>query len=253
MQKQALTKANKIRDGPLNWFTNRWLNEDGVSTVKQLQIFKNNNVKKATIYISYDRWDDYSLASLAGKTLTCMTNNTSFPDPRPDMTAYGLLVEDYRGKQEVAATKGSQLERKARDNARAKLLKAMKDLAFYVNSVSDGNAEMLASSGFDLVPPPQPTGYPVIPKNSRLLDGRVSGEVKLTFGSLASAWGYEYNFATDLDVDNIPIWGDTIRTTNSKQNYIPGLTPAQRVYVRVRAYNGKGIGDWSDAISFIVR
>lgn len=210
-------------------------------------------MKKATIYISYDKWDDYSLASLAGKTLTCMTNNTAFPNPRPDMTAYALLVEDYRAKQEIAATRGSQLEKKARDNARAKLLKAMKDLANYVNSVADGDAEQLVSSGFDLVPPPQPTGFPTIPKGAKMLDGRFSGEVKFTFGSLASAWGYEYSYATELDADGIPIWGDIIRTTNSRQNFISGLTPAERVYVRVRAYNGKGIGDWTDLISFIVR
>lgn len=210
-------------------------------------------MKKATIYISYDKWDDYSLASLAGKTLTCMKDNTAFPEPRPAMTVYETLVDDYRTKQEIAATRGSQLEKKARDNARAKLLKAMKEIAFYVNSVADGNAELLASSGFDLVSPPRATGFPGIPINVRLLDGRVSGEAKLMFGSLAVAWGYEYTYALITEADGTPIWGDIERTTSSRQNFISGLTPADRIYVRVRAYNGKGTGDWTEPVSFIVR
>lgn len=210
-------------------------------------------MRKATIYISYEKWDDYSLASLAGKTLTCMKDNTAFPEPRPDMTVYEALVEDYRSKQEIAATRGSQLEKKARDNARTKLLKAMKEIAFYVNTVSDGDAELLASSGFDLVAPPRPIGFPGIPKNVRLVDGRVSGEAKLMFGSLSVAWGYEYTYALTTDVDGTPLWGDVERTTNSRQNFISGLNPADRLYVRVRAFNGKGIGDWSDTVSFIIR
>ena len=96
----------------------------------------------------------------AGKTLAAMKDNPLFPDPKPVMATYEELVNDYKTKHEVAATRGSQLEKKARDNAREKILDAMRQLAFYVNVVAAGDGEVLASSGFMLVPPPKAVGHP---------------------------------------------------------------------------------------------
>lgn len=210
-------------------------------------------MRKATIYQSYEKWDDHSLSTLAGRTLAFMSDNDNFPDPRPTMEEYAPIVNDYREKHEVASKRGSQLELKARDNARATMLQAMKEIAFYVNTVAKGDAQVLASSGFELVPPRQSSAYPNIPKDLRLLDGRFSGELRLVFGSMRSAWEYEYCYATSLDEQGEPEWNELQRTTNSRMNYIPDLTPGDRCYARVRARNGKGIGDWSEAVSIIVR
>jgi len=210
-------------------------------------------MRKATVYIAYEKWDDYSLSTLAGRTLTAMTGNESFPDPRPDMDAYALLVNDYRAKHQVTSNGGSRLEKEAKDNAKAAVAQAMKELAFYVNTVANGNREILASSGFELVSGRQPSTIPGIPANIRLLDGRVSGEMRMMFSSLRAAWEYEYCYATSLDGDGTPDWGEIIRTTNSRLNYINSLTPGERVYARVRARNNKGAGDWSEPVSLIAR
>lgn len=210
-------------------------------------------MRKATVYISYENWDDYSLATLAGRTLTAMTGHPVFAEPRPAMDIYTPLVEDYRAKHELASKGGSKEQRGAKDNARKALLKAMKEIAFYVNMVADGDRELLASSGFEMVPEPRSTGYPGQIGNVRLVDGRVSGEIRLMFGALRSVTEYEYCYATELDEDSIPLWGEPIRTTNSRMNYIQALEPRSTVYVRVRARNRKGIGDWNDPVSLIVR
>lgn len=210
-------------------------------------------MRRAAVYIAYEKWDDYSLSTLAGRTLVAMTDNESFPEPRPDMEAYALLVNDYREKHEVASNGGSRLEREAKDNAKKALAGAMKEMAFYVNTVANGNRELLASSGFELVSNPQASRIPGIPANIRLLDGNVSGEMRLVFSSLRAAWEYEYCYATGLDDSGSPEWGETIRTTNSRLNYLDGFTPGERVYARVRARNNKGAGDWSEPVSLIAR
>ncbi|TYR36344.1 fibronectin type III domain-containing protein [Sphingobacterium phlebotomi] len=210
-------------------------------------------MRKATVYLAYEKWDDYSLSTLAGRTLAAMTDNENFPDPRPAVDAYALLVNDYREKHEVASNGGSRLEREAKDNAKKALALAMKEMAFYVNMLADGNREMLASSGFELVSGPTARKIPGIPRDIRLLDGNVSGEMRLVFGSLRTAWEYEYSYTTLLDGDGTPDWGEIIRTTNSRLNYINGLTPGERVYARVRARNNKGAGDWSEPVSLITR
>lgn len=210
-------------------------------------------MKKAAVYIAYERWGDDSLSILAGRTLASMTGNVHFPDPRPDMDEYGLLVNDYRQKQEIASNGGSRWEKEARDNAKAALAQVMKELAFYVNTVAKGNREMLASSGFEIVPEDKPSKVPGIPGNARLIDGNVSGEMRFMFNALRSAREYEYCYATSLDGDGKPDWGEITFTTNSRLNYIQGLTPGERIYARVRARNGRGIGDWSEPVSLIAR
>jgi len=210
-------------------------------------------MRKSTVHISYETWDDYSLATLAGRTLSAMTDNPHFADPRPAIADYTALVEDYRNKHEIASKRGSQEQREAKDNARKSLLSAMKEMAFYVNITSDGNREMLASSGFVIVPEPKSLGYPGVVKNMRLVDGRISGEVRLLFASIRNASEYEYCYATSLDESGSPQWGELLRTTNSRMNYIGGLEPGTVVYTRVRARNRKGIGDWNDSVSLIVR
>ncbi|MFD2557183.1 fibronectin type III domain-containing protein [Sphingobacterium tabacisoli] len=210
-------------------------------------------MRRDRVYIAYQKWDDYSLSSLAGKTLTAMKNNPLFPDPRPEMADYEILVNDYRTKHEVAAIRGSQLEKKARDNARDKVLDAMRQLAFYVNITADGDGEILASSGFMLVPPPKSVGYPTVIVGMRLEDGRTSGEVKFSFTPQKNISEYEYCYTTVLDSENQQVWGDILSTGSSRGNYIGGLSPGDKVYFRVRGRNNKGIGDWSENIYLIVR
>ncbi|HLT87964.1 MAG TPA: fibronectin type III domain-containing protein, partial [Sphingobacterium sp.] len=208
-------------------------------------------MRKATVYIAYEKWDDYSLSTLAGRTLAAMTDNENFPEPRPSIEAYEGLVNDYREKHQIASNGGSRMEREAKDNAKAAVAQAMKELAFYVNTIANGNREVLASSGFELVSQRQASTIPGIPANVRLLDGRISGEMRLMFSSMRSAWEYEYCYATRVDESGIPEWDEIFRTTNSRLNYLDGFTPGERVYARVRARNNKGAGDWSEPVSLI--
>lgn len=242
------SKANGIRADPANRRAKRSYKRNRLFTIQNL-----TKMRKERVYIAYHKWDDYSLSSLAGKTLAAMKDNTLFPDPKPEMADYEVLVNDYRTKHEIAATRGSQLEKKARDNARERVLEAMRQLAFYVNVVADGDGEILASSGFMLVPPPKAGSHPVVMVGMRLEDGRTSGEVKFSFTPQKNISEYEYCYATVLDAENQPQWGEASSTSTSRSNYIGGLTPGEKVYFRVRARNNKGIGDWSESIYLIVR
>src|SRR5690606_39970058 len=129
-----------------------------------------------------------------------------FPEPRPSIEAYEGLVNDYREKHQIASNGGSRMEREAKDNAKAAVAQAMKELAFYVNTIANGNREVLASSGFELVSQRQASTIPGIPANVRLLDGRISGEMRLMFFSMRSAWAYEDRDVTAVDVGRMLVW-----------------------------------------------
>ncbi|RQP18915.1 MAG: fibronectin type III domain-containing protein [Parapedobacter sp.] len=154
-------------------------------------------------------------------------------------------MTDFRQKLEIAKNRGSQVEITAKDKARAALLKAMKQWAFFVNMAADGDANLLASSGFILMNQPQALRVPYAPMYGRLEDGQKSGELNFRFEAIANVWEYEYQTASQLGADGQPAWGDIVRTTNSQRNPLPSVVPGRKYYARVRARNGKGESDWS--------
>ncbi len=210
-------------------------------------------MRQDRVYTDYRRWADTALATLAGRTLEFMTGNAAFADPQPDLVAYAALVTDYRQKLETARSRGSVVEVKAKNNARRDLLRAMYQLAIYVNLTANGDAHLLASSGFTLVDQPKASRVPVAPLFVRLQDGAVSGEMNMSCEPVAGAWEYEYQVASEIGADGMPLWGDIRRFTNSRRETLSGLIPGVLYYTRVRARNSKGEGDWSVTASQYAR
>ena len=141
----------------------------------------------------------------------------------------------------------------AKNNARRELLRAMKQMAFYVNMTANGDAHLLASSGFILVGQPQAMRIPHVPLYGMLEDGERSGAMNFRFEPIANAWEYEYQIATTVGPDGEPEWGDTIRSTQSMRNPIAPVVPGTRYFARVRSRNGKGESDWSVTFSQYAR
>ncbi len=204
----------------------------------------------ARIFLNYSRLGDAALATLAGKTLTDMTDNANFPDPVPALTDYGTYVNDYRTKHEAAAETGGRFATTAKDIARLALLQQMKRLASYVNFTADGDAHKLVSSGFMLVPPPKSNTVPSVPLWVRVRRGAQRGQLTLDIAKVRHAWQYEYQVGDQRDDRGEIVWGDSIyATTKSRGNVIAGLESVATYWVRVRAVNGYGKGDWSEVAS----
>src|SRR3546814_803343 len=137
---------------------------------------KIKEMRKERVYTDYRRWSDDALATLAGRTVEFMTDNTNFAEPQPALADYTLLVTDYRQKLEIARNRGSQVEVTAKNNARRALLRAMKQLGFYVNMIADGDAHILASSGLILINQPQAARIPYAPLYGSSEERRVGKE-----------------------------------------------------------------------------
>src|SRR5690606_34932552 len=148
------------------------------------------------VYTSYKDLSDAELASLAGKTLTDMTDNANFPDPIPTMEDYEVVVSDYRAKHEAATETGGKFATTAKDMARLVLLKQMSRLATYVNFTADGDPHKLVSSGFVLVAPREKHTVPKVPQWVRVLRGAQRGQLTLNIASVKHVWQYEYQVGT---------------------------------------------------------
>ena len=210
-------------------------------------------MRQPRVYINYNKWSDNALATLAGRVATFMADNAAFPTPPIVLEDYTALADDFRVKLQAAIENGGKLAITAKNNARAALLEAMRQLAFYVNTESGGDTHKLTSSGFVLVIQPQALKRPHTPLLVRLQDGDQSGELQLIHEPIANAWEYEYTVGHDQDGTGTPVWGPIQSTTNTRDTVIAGLEEGVRYHVRVRSRNGKGVSDWSHTVSRIVR
>lgn len=206
-------------------------------------------MQKSRVYINYNKWSDNALATLAGRAASFMTDNEAFPTPPIDMVSYTALAENFRMTLQEAIENGGKLAVTAKNNARKVLLDAMRQLAFYVNTVADGDEHKLASSGLVQVLTPQSLKRPFPPLLVRLRDGNQTGELNLMFEHVANAWEYEYTIAHETDEQGQPRWEAIESTTNSFGITLASLTEGVRYYARVRSRNGKGVSAWSPTVS----
>lgn len=206
------------------------------------------------VITNYSKRSDAYLSMLAGKTLTSMMGNDFFPLSEPSLTDYETVVTDYRMKHEAAAETGGRFAVTAKEMARLRLLESMRRLAIYVNLTANGQLDMLVSSGFILALQPQRWTEPGVPLWVRLTDGPEKGQMKMRLAKVKWAREYEYQIGVPSGEDKQILWKDTRhRTTNSRGTVIPGLIGGQTYWIRVRARNGRGPGDWSDPVSWMVR
>ncbi len=202
---------------------------------------------------NYDKLMDDELATLASGVEDALTGNVNFPDPNPTLPEFTAAAADYRAKLAVASRKGSALEVSLKNEARKVVLNLLRRLAFYVNEIGQGNAPILYSSGLRLNAQPKEMQAPTVPDGVRLRDGRQSGQIRLDFNPLKEAWEYEYAVSSEVDENKDPIWGEPLSTTSSRANILAPVIPGMIYRVRVRARNGRGLGDWSEAVTLIAR
>lgn len=206
--------------------------------------------------INYGVLSDYELSTLAGRVKNAMQDvdtAASFPDADPDAAALSLLVEDFIARHEVASRGGSTLEVSQKNESREVLLHGLRKLASYANGIALGRTSLLLSTGLTLVSSQRPSQLPGVTARVQLRDGRISGQMRLDFQSVKGAWEYEVEVGSSLVDEGEISWDHTQHTTSSRANVLTGIVPGLRYHVRVRARNGRGLGDWSEPAILIGR
>ncbi|WP_134089604.1 hypothetical protein [Olivibacter sp. XZL3] len=204
------------------------------------------------ISLGFSKIADDAMATLGTTVITAMTDNPNFETPVPALTDIQALLDDYRAKLAVTR-KGSPLNTSEKNVSRQALEKGLRQLAFYVDAVADGALHIILSSGFSVKSLASSLTVPAIPERLRLSDTTQSGQIRFDFDPVKRAWEYEYCFSTEVDDNGDILWGDILSTTSSRNNIIAPLIPGVVCRVRVRARNGKGVSDWSEAVSLMAR
>ncbi|WP_262248577.1 hypothetical protein [Parapedobacter soli] len=109
---------------------------------------------------------------------------------------------------ENGSIRGSVVEITAKNNARRELLRAMKQMAFYVNMTANGDAHLLASSGFILVGQSQAMRIPHVPLYGMLEDGERNGDPELPLRAHPQHLGIRVPVGDDRSVSKVSVCAD---------------------------------------------
>ncbi len=210
-------------------------------------------MKTLKVKTDYGRLSDDELSTLAGKVKQFMTNNANYTVTVPPLTDHETDTDDFVAKLEISSKGGSIREVALKNEARKKLLKTMRRLAFHVNNTANGDEAALVSSGFVLVAADRNIQAPGVPQWIRLTDHHQNGYLRFDFQPQRDVWEYEYTVSTETDDNGLPMWGPMETTTRSRMNLITPVTTGVVYRVRVRARNRKGRGDWSETASLMAR
>ncbi|PRD54562.1 fibronectin type III domain-containing protein [Sphingobacterium gobiense] len=201
---------------------------------------------------NFFRYADEKLVVTASWIIRCMKESDIFVNPTPTIKEIEEAYADYHQKV-VESVGGSRLVKAQKRESKKKLSDLLQKLVFYVNVVSDGDLAKLYNSGFPVLAGKRRGQVPDIPDSPFLTDGRRSGEVVFGFRSVGRDMLYDYCFATEVDDNNMPIWGEEQTTSRSFKAYQDGFKPGEYIYFRVRARNKHGCSPWTATVMFMVR
>lgn len=202
---------------------------------------------------NFDRIADEQLCVLASTIISAMEENAVFENIVPTPAQLQVLADDFREKQEVSLRGGSVLDNRQKRVSRTNLCRALRTLGNNVNDIANGDLIILSSSAMIMHEPAVDPDYPRIAGWMKLKDGKLSAQALLSFESQKNVTIYEVQVGEMEEGQTTIQWRDTLMSKSSRNVLIDGLVPATRYYVRVRARNSAGIGDWNEPISIIAR
>ncbi len=185
--------------------------------------------------------------------LQAMTNNTAFTTPLPSLADVDTAWRDFQEKLSIARRRGSPYDTAAKNASKLQLAEMLRQLAFYVNRIANGDLQILLSSGFMLNNHPKAVDVPNAVTNVTLREGRQSGQMRMDFEKQSQVLLYEYRYGLKPEGTEEPQWSAIFMTTSTRNNLLAPLEPFLRYYVQVRSVNGLGKSPWSEPVSYITR
>lgn len=197
----------------------------------------------------YSRLSDPNLNAKSKAVVLALTGNTNFPTTTPSLESFTALQTAYADALDNCSAGGKVLIAQ-KNQARADLLNAMRQLAMDIDAQSNGDRTMLVSSGFDLTSANDTPTTLGAPTDFRIMDGMNIGELKFTCRKAVNAVSYivEYTDEVPAEATQWKVLPSTTRATTVK-----GLRSGIRVYGRIKAIGRRGQEASSDVLSRVVQ
>jgi hypothetical protein len=181
----------------------------------------------------FNRGRDGDLVNDGFRAVDHMTDNAFFPTPNPSVAELKQATQEYQQALYDAAGRDQQLVA-IKDNRRAVLRSMLSRMAEYVNSVANGNREILLSSGFKLARNREADDLKPIGELEVRTDAPEQAITRINRVSGAKAYVHEYTTGV---VTNESVW--VTRTVVEPSYTFRGLQSGVKYSFRVIAI-GRG-------------
>lgn len=188
---------------------------------------------------------------LLRRVVLALTGNANYTTPIPalaDVTQGGNALETGNATLDNLRLQAQQKTREV-NGLENNVDTLLTRLAQYVELISEGNAEKILSSGFELRSEGEAIGALPAPQDFTVTTDDDPGELDAHWDVVRGAKLYVLEKCVG-DSPNGP-WSSAGHVTRSKIT-IEGLTSGSRVWLRVAAVGAEGQGAWSQPISKIV-
>lgn len=200
----------------------------------------------AKVKMGLDSRNNDNLQSFVNNHLTAMTDNPYFPTPAPAPADMLALYTAFQSALAYWVSVKTMLDdaATARDAARAALVEGMNVRGAYVQQASNGNTNVIISSGLEVRALPTPVGQLPPPTDlSAELNG-TKGIVKLQWKPVKNARGYILECSPDVQPRAFSTLANTTKANAEKQ-----LAPGETYVFRVAASGGStGQSYWSPEV-----
>ncbi|AYB32503.1 fibronectin type III domain-containing protein [Chryseolinea soli] len=143
-----------------------------------------------------------------------MANNVNFPAPIPEVQALDVAFKAFQAAL-VAQRTGSKEDTARKNELRAALAVAYRNLGNVVDAKSNNDLSVLLSTGFDARKEPTRTGRLEKPDGLQVTPTTLPGSVKMSIGKVASATLYMFQYAPS-PVTEESQWKTINSTTRTK-------------------------------------
>ncbi len=192
---------------------------------------------------------DPALAAFGESHVAAMTDNPWFPTPFPTAADFGAGLAELEAV--ITAHANLLLETKnltyQKDQIRKRFEFLFNQRAAYVQSVSNSNADVIASAGLMIRNTPTPVGALLAPTFLRVELTSFSGELEVRWNTVVGAKSYVMECAEVIAGEAL-VWEQV--NVSGKLNYVAKqLTPTKHYAFRVAAIGGTtGVSPWSPVV-----
>lgn len=196
---------------------------------------------KANIRLLLSRLIPSLLLTLLRNVIEKLTGNAALPAPPVPLAAMNTAA-DALEKAIEDALQGSRYSREVRDARILEVRDILTRTANYVRATANGDATILASSGFEMARTPEPVGLPASPINLRVAMGPLSGTTLVKWRRVHGATSYQVK-RSDRDPSVAANW-EVVKTTSTVSFTDRGLEPFKAYWYCVSAIGFAGQGEY---------
>ena len=202
----------------------------------------------ATVKLEINRANLSAKIQILRSIVSQMTNNPHFPSPAPALADVTTAINALETAANEASAARAEAKRKTalQNSAETTLDSLAAALAGYVDAASEGDAEIILSSGMGVRSKPSKPQPMTAPEMAGSELTQVAGELLLRWSRVAGAYTYLIERTTDPAA--VAGWTNGDSATRTKA-VVKGLTPGTRYSFRVAAVGPLGTGPWSEPVT----